>query len=48
MHRTSFIVYVKTDDIYKGIAEDIETRSDTENFELDRPLRKGTNKKYLN
>ena len=48
MHRTSFIVYVKTDDIYKGIAEDVETRSDTENFELDRPLRKGTNKKYLN
>ena len=25
----SFIVYIKTDDIYKDIAEDIETRFDT-------------------
>ena len=28
----SFIVYVKTDDIYKDIAEDLETRIDTSNF----------------
>ena len=25
----SFIVYIKTDDIYKDIAEDVETRFDT-------------------
>ena len=29
MDTHSFIVHVKTDDIYKDIAEDIETRFDT-------------------
>ena len=28
----SFIVYIKTDDIYKDIAEDVETRFDTSNM----------------
>ena len=37
----SFILYVKTDDIYKDIGEDVETRFDTSNYELDRPLPKG-------
>ena len=36
----SFIVHIKTDDIYKNIA-DVETRFDTSNFEIDRPLLKG-------
>ena len=36
----SFIVYIKTDYIYKGIAEDIETRFYTLNYELDRRLPK--------
>ena len=27
----SFIVYIKTDDTYKDIAEDVETRFDTSN-----------------
>ena len=40
----SFIVHVKADDIYKDIAEDVETSFDTSNFELDRPLPKGKNK----
>ena len=39
----SFKVYVKTDDIYKDIAEDVETRSVTSNFEIGRPLPKGKN-----
>ena len=30
----SFIVYVETDHIYKDIAEDVEIRSDTSNFEI--------------
>ena len=30
--------YIKTDDIHKDIAEDIEIRFDTSNYELDRPL----------
>ena len=37
----SFIVYIKTDDIYKDIAEDVETRFDISNYELDRLLPKG-------
>ena len=37
--------HVKTDYIYKDIAEDVETRIYTSNFELDRPLPKGKNKK---
>ena len=42
--RDSFIVYIKRDDIYKDIEEDVETRFDTSNYELDRPLAKGKNK----
>ena len=41
-----FIVYIKIDDIYIGIAEDAETRLDT-NYEQDRPLPKGKNKKLI-
>ena len=36
-----FIVLIKTDDIYKDIAEDVENRFDTSNYELDRPFPKG-------
>ena len=43
----SFIVYIKADDIYKNIAEDIETRFDNSNYELDRLLPKGKNKKVI-
>ena len=45
--QTFFIVFIKTDDIYKYIAEDVETKFDTSNYELDRPLLKGTNKKLI-
>ena len=38
MDTDSFIAHVKTDDIYKDIAEDVETSFDTSNFEIDRPL----------
>ena len=34
MDTDSFTVYIKTDDIYKEIAEDVETRFDTSNYEL--------------
>ena len=47
MDTYSFIVYIKTDDIYKEIAEDVETKFDTSNYELDRPLPKGRNKKVI-
>ena len=47
MDTDSLIVYIKTDDIYKGIAEDVETRFDTSNHELERPLPKGKNEKAI-
>ena len=34
MNRGSFIVHIKTNGIYKNIAEKIETRFDTSNYEL--------------
>ena len=37
----NFIAYIKTDDINEDIAEDVETRSGTSNWELDEPLRNG-------
>ena len=37
-HTDCFLVYIKTDDIYKDIAGDVETRFDTSNYESDRPL----------
>ena len=36
-----------TDDTYKDIAEDIETRFDNLNYELDRPFPIGKNKKAI-
>ena len=45
MDADEFIAHVKTDDIYKDIAEDLETRLGTSNYELNRPLTKGKNKK---
>ena len=47
MDTDSFFVYIKTDYIYKDIAEDVEIRFDTSNYELVRPLPKGKMKKYL-
>ena len=47
MGADSFIFHVKTDDIYKDIAEEIETRFDTSNFELDRLLPKWKKKKVI-
>ena len=41
----SFIAYIKTDDICKDIVEDVETRFDTSNYELEKPLPKEKNKK---
>ena len=47
MDTASFIIYIKADDIYKNIGEDVETRFDTSYYELDRPLTKGKNKKAV-
>ena len=47
MDTDSFIVHIKTDDIYKDIAEDVERKFDTSNYELNRPLPKGKNNKVI-
>ena len=47
MDTDNFIVHVKTDDIYKDITEDVETRFDASNFETGKPLPKGKNKKVI-
>ena len=44
MNTDSFIVHVKTGDIYKDITEDVETKFDTSNYELNGPLPKGKDK----
>ena len=47
MDTDRFIAYIKTDDIYKDIAEDVETKFDTSNYKLDRPLPKEKNKEVI-
>ena len=47
MDTDSFIIQIKTEDFYKDIANDIEKRFDTSNYEVDRPLSKGMNKKMI-
>ena len=42
-----FIVYIKTDYIYKDSAKVLETRFDTSNCELNRPLHKRKSKKVI-
>ena len=45
----SFIVHIKTEDFYKDIADDVEKRFDTSNYddECNRPLPKRKNKKVI-
>ena len=45
--RDGFIVYMKRDDIYKDIAEDVEARFDTSNYQLERSLPNRENKKVI-
>ena len=47
MDTDSFIFSVKTEDFYKDIADDEVKWFDTSNYELDRPLPKGKNKKVI-
>ena len=47
MDTDSFIMNIETEDFYRGIANDIEKRFDTSNYEVDRPLSTGKNKKVI-
>ena len=45
MDTDSFIMHIKTEDFYKDIADDVEKRFDTSNYEVDRRLPTRKNKK---
>ena len=47
MDTDSFIINIKTKDFYKDIANYVEKRFDTSNYEVDRPLSTGNNKKVI-
>ena len=47
MDTYSFIMHIKTEDFYKDIANDVEKRFDTSNYECDRRLPTGKNKKVI-
>ena len=40
----SFIVHVKSEDVYAGLAGDVAKRFDTSNYEVERPLPVGKEK----
>ena len=47
MDTDSLIMNIKTEDFYKDIANDVEKRIDTSNYEVDRPLSTGKNEKVI-
>ena len=47
MDTDSLIMNIKTEDFYKDITNDVEKRFDTSNYECDRPLPTGKNKKVI-
>ena len=47
MDTDSFVMHTKTNDFYKDIASDVENRFDTSNYEVNRPLPTGKNKKVI-
>ena len=47
MDTDSFIMHIKTEDFYKDIANDVEKRFDTSNYEVNRPLPIGKNNKVI-
>ena len=47
MDTDSFIMNIKTEDFYKDIANDVEKRFHTSNYEVNRPLSTGKNKNVI-
>ena len=47
MDTDSFIIYTKTEDVYEDIADDVEKRYKTSNYEGNRPLPTKQIKKWL-
>ena len=47
MDTDSFIVHIKTEDIYVDIVKDIKAKFRTSNYEFERPLPRGKNEKII-
>ena len=47
MDTDTFIMHIKTEDFYKDTADDVEKRFGTSNYEVNRPLPAGKNKKVI-
>ena len=47
MDTNSFVMNIKTNDFYRDIANDVESRFDTTNYEVNRPLPTRKNKKVI-
>ena len=47
MDTDNFIMHIKTNDFYEDIADDVEKRFDSSNYEVNRPLPTGKNKKVI-
>ena len=47
MDTDSFIIHIKTKEIYEDIADHVEKRFDTSNYDVDRPFQKEMNKKVI-
>ena len=47
MDTDSFVMNIKSEDFYNGIANDVEKRFDTSSYEVNRPLPTGKNKKVI-
>ena len=47
MHTDSFVMNIKANDFYKDISSNVDKRFDTSNYEVNRPLPTGKNKKVI-
>ena len=47
MDMDSFIMNIKPNDFYEDMANDVENRFDTSNYEVNRPLPTGKHKKVI-
>ena len=44
VHTDSFVIYIKTEDVYEGIADDLEEKFDISYYEVNRPFPTRKNK----
>ena len=47
MDTDSFIIHIKTEDVYKDIVDDVKKGLDTSNYEINRPMPLGKNKSVI-